>query len=123
MPGAVNLERCFARFSDTWSPKIVADLNGQQVKLARLEGEKCPWHAHAGEDELFFVVEGVIDIHLRAEVITVRAGELYVVPKAVEHRVVPREPSKIMLFEPASTAHTGTVRSEITVARYERLEG
>ena len=122
MRNAVNLERCFDKFSDTWSPKIVAELNGQHVKLAKLDGEKCPWHAHAQEDEMFLVVHGTLDIHLRKEVVTVRAGEFYVVPKQVEHRVVPREFTKVLLFEPASTAHTGNVKSEITVEKYDRID-
>lgn len=122
MPNVINLERAFAKFSGTWSPKIIADLNGQQVKLARLEGDKCPWHAHELEDELFLVLQGCIEIHLRDGVAVVQAGECFVVPRQTEHRVVPREASKVLLFEPASTAHTGKTRSAITVDQCERLD-
>ena len=62
MSKVVNIEHCFGKFSDTFSPKIVGELNGQHVKLARLEGDKAPWHTHDGEDELFLVVEGVLDV-------------------------------------------------------------
>ncbi len=118
---ASNIERLFEKFSDTWSPKIVAELNGQHVKLAKLEGEKCPWHAHDQEDEMFLVVQCIIDIHMRQFVVTVHAGEFYVVPRQVEHRVIPRELAKVLLFEPAATAHTGQVHSEITVDKYDRI--
>jgi uncharacterized cupin superfamily protein len=61
MPRVVNIERSFTRFTDTYSPKIAGELNGQHVKLARLEGDRCPWHAHEAEDELFLVVEGRLE--------------------------------------------------------------
>jgi mannose-6-phosphate isomerase-like protein (cupin superfamily) len=122
MEKVVNIEHCFGKFTDTYSPKIVGELNGQHVKLARLEGDKVPWHTHDAEDEMFFVVEGVLDIHERTTTVTVRAGEFYIVPRGREHRVVPRGHVKIILFEPDGIAHTGDVRAEITKERYDRLE-
>jgi mannose-6-phosphate isomerase-like protein (cupin superfamily) len=122
MPGVVNVDRCFAMFSDTYSPKIVGDLNGQQIKLARLEGDKCPWHTHDHEDELFFVLEGVLDIEERGAAVTVQRGEFYIVPRGREHRVVPRGHVRLLLCEPAGIAHTGNVRSEITRDAYDRLD-
>jgi mannose-6-phosphate isomerase-like protein (cupin superfamily) len=121
MHKAVNLEERFARFSDTWSPKIVGELNGQHVKIVRLEGDKCPWHSHDAEDEMFLVMEGSMDIELRDGVVRVGPGEFYIVPRGVEHRVVPHGKVKEILFEPANTAHTGSVRSEITRDSYDRL--
>jgi len=118
----VNVERCFGLFTDTFSPKIVAELNGQHVKLVRLEGDKVPWHTHDGEDELFWVLEGVLEVQLRTESVALQPSELCVVPRGVEHRVVPHGHVKLVLFEPAGIAHTGTVRSEITRDRYDRLE-
>jgi mannose-6-phosphate isomerase-like protein (cupin superfamily) len=123
MPGKINVEERFSRFTDTFSPKIIAELNGQHVKLARLEGDKVPWHAHDEEDEMFFVVDGVLDVHERSGVVTLQPGELYVVRSGVEHRVVPRGHVKLILFEPAGTAHTGNVRAEITKDEYDRLDG
>lgn len=122
MPKVVNIEACFERFTDTYSPKIVGDLNGQHVKVVRLEGDKAPWHTHDGEDELFYVVEGEMDVCEREGTATLRPGEFCIVPRGSEHRVVPHGHVKLILFEPAGIAHTGNVRSEITKDRFDRLD-
>ena len=122
MTRVVNIEQCFQRFSDTFSPKIVGELNGQHVKVVRLEGDKVPWHAHDHEDELFWVLEGVLEVFERDETVTLHPGEFCVVPRGREHRVVPRGHVKLILFEPDGIAHTGKVRAEITRDRYDRLE-
>jgi mannose-6-phosphate isomerase-like protein (cupin superfamily) len=122
MKTIVNIEECFERFSDTFSPKIVAELNGQHVKLARLEGDKVPWHTHDDEDELFFVIDGTLDVEERDGKLTLRSGEFYVVPRGTEHRVVPQGHVKLMLFEPSGIEHTGKARAEITLDRYDRLD-
>jgi mannose-6-phosphate isomerase-like protein (cupin superfamily) len=122
MSRKVNIEERFGRFSDTFSPKIVGELNGQHVKLARLEGDKVPWHAHDKEDEMFLVVDGVLDVHERTATVTLQPGEFYIVRSGVEHRVVPHGHVKLILFEPAGTAHTGNVRAEITKDEYDRLD-
>ncbi len=122
MAGKINIEERFSRFSDTFSPKIVAELNGQHVKLARLEGDKVPWHTHDKEDEMFLVVDGVLDVHERAGTVTLGPGEFYIVRSGTEHRVVPRGHVKLILFEPAGTAHTGDVKAEITREKYDRLD-
>jgi mannose-6-phosphate isomerase-like protein (cupin superfamily) len=121
MNTSINLEHYFAKFTDTWSPKIIGELNGQHVKIVKLEGDKCPWHSHANEDEMFLVVDGVIEIHLRSHSVNLKAGEFYIVPQKTEHRVIPMEPTRIILFEPCATAHTGEVAAEITKASYDRL--
>lgn len=118
----VNIERCFGLFDDVFSPKIVAELNGQQVKLVRAEGDKVPWHAHDAEDELFLVLEGTLEVHERSEAVRLNAGEFCVVPRGIEHKVVPVGHAKLLLFEPAGIAHTGDVRSEITKDRFDRLD-
>ncbi|UCF66587.1 MAG: cupin domain-containing protein [Acidobacteriota bacterium] len=122
MAKAVNIERCFEKFSDTYSPKIIGELNGQHVKLARVEGDKCPWHTHENEDELFYVLDGVLDVQMRDETVRVAPGEFYIVALGKEHRVVPHGHVKLMLFEPAGIAHTGTVQAEITKDQYEWLD-
>jgi mannose-6-phosphate isomerase-like protein (cupin superfamily) len=122
MGNVVNIKDCFERFSDTFSPKIVGELNGQHVKLVRLEGDKVPWHTHDNEDEMFFVLDGVLDVHEKDGTKTVRTGEFYVVTRGVEHRVVPNGHVKLMLFEPAGIAHTGNVKAEITKDKYDRLD-
>lgn len=122
MARKVNIEECFSKFSDTFSPKIVGQLNGQHMKLARLEGDKVPWHTHENEDELFFVVDGELDIHEKGCTVTLNPGEFYILPRGREHRVVPHGHVKLILFEPVGIAHTGNVRAEITKDEYDHLD-
>lgn len=122
MAKAVNIEKCFESFTDLFSPKIIGELNGQHIKLARCEGDKVPWHTHENEDEMFLVIDGVLDVLEKDGVVTLHPGEFYIVPRGREHRVIPREHVKLMLFEPENIAHTGKVRAEITKDTYERLE-
>ncbi|MDX1438929.1 MAG: cupin domain-containing protein [Rubricoccaceae bacterium] len=107
----VNLAEKFAQFSEHWSPKIVAELNGQQVRLAKLKGEFV-WHSHVHEDELFLVVKGQLTIKLRDREIHLNEGEFFVVPRGVEHLPVAKEEAHVLLFEPASTVNTGSAESE-----------
>lgn len=122
MAKVVRIEECFEKFSETFAPKIVGELNGQHVKLAHLEGDKVPLHVHENEDELFFVVEGVLDVEDEGEMTTLHAGEFCIVPRGREHRVIPRGHVKLMLFEPAEIRHTGAVRAEITRDRCDWLD-
>jgi len=111
----VNLAEKFSRFRETWTPKIVGELNGQHVKLARLSGEFV-WHSHADEDELFLVVEGRLVIRLRDRDVTLDKGEFFIVPKGVEHLpVAPDGEAQVLLLEPAGTLNTGDVRDARTV--------
>ena len=116
----VNLEEMFSKFSDQWSPKIVAELNGQQVKLAKLQGEFI-WHSHEAEDEMFLVVRGKLKLLFRDGEVELNEGEMLVVPKGVEHKPVAEEEVMVMLFEPASTINTGEVINEKTKTELERL--
>jgi mannose-6-phosphate isomerase-like protein (cupin superfamily) len=116
----VNLQEKLARFSEAWSPRIVAELNGQHVKLVKLRGEFV-WHHHADEDELFLVLAGKLTLQFRDRTVELLPGELLVVPRGVEHRPVAEEEVHVLLFEPASTLNTGNVSSERTVAAPERL--
>ncbi len=118
----VSIEAAFSRFADTFSPKIVADLNGQQVKLVRAEGDKVPWHTHEKEDEMFIVLEGVLNVLWSEGQTELGPLEFIVIPRGVSHRVVPRGHVKLLLFEPATTEHTGSVRSEITKDKFDRLK-
>jgi len=119
--GKVNVLDAFSRFSKTWTPKIVAELNGQHVKVAKLEGE-FEWHHHEAEDELFWVVKGRLRLLLRGgEEVCLEEGELFVVPRGVEHKPVADEPAWVVLFEPVSTLNTGTRRTDRTVAEPEWL--
>jgi len=116
----VNLAEQFARFSDHWSPKVVGELNGQQVKLVKVEGEFV-WHHHEHEDELFLVVQGELTIHFRDRAITLGEGEFLIVPRGVEHKPVAEREAHVLLLEPASTLNTGNVRNERTVKALDRL--
>jgi mannose-6-phosphate isomerase-like protein (cupin superfamily) len=116
----VVLAEKLALFHDQWSPKIVADVNDAQVKLAKLEGEFV-WHAHADEDELFLVLHGRLVIELRDGEVVLGPGELVVIPRGVEHRPVAREEVHLMLVEPRSTRHTGDVIDARTVTELERI--
>ena len=121
MGNVVNINQCFDKFSDTFSPKIIGELNGQYILLVKCEGDKVPWHTHDNEDEMFFVMEGTLDVYEKEHKVTVHAGEFYIVPKGTEHRVVPQDHVKLMLFEPSTTSHTGSVTSEITKKKFDRL--
>ncbi|WP_296620775.1 cupin domain-containing protein [Marivirga sp.] len=109
----VNLNQKFSLFSEHWSPKIVGELNGQHVKLAKLKGEFV-WHKHEKEDELFFVVKGSFKMEYRDRTVVVNENEFLIVPKGVEHKPVAEEEVWVMLFEPASTLNTGDTESEMT---------
>ncbi len=122
MGNVVNIERCFEKFSDTFSPKIVGNVNGQDVKVVRLEGDKVPWHTHDKEDEMFFVIKGDLDVYETDTIISLHAGEFYIVKQGLEHKVVPRGQVKLLLIESEGIAHTGDVKSEITLEHYDRLE-
>ena len=120
---AINVFEKFGKFQEHWTPKLIAELNGQAVKLAKVSGEFV-WHDHADEDELFLVFKGRLFIDLwEGETITLGEGELYVVPRGVRHR--PRTEAGreawIMLLEPLTTRHTGDVRHALTKDSCERI--
>ena len=118
----VNLCEKLARFSDCWSPRIVGELNGQQVKLVKLKGAFV-WHQHENEDELFLVLKGRFRMEFRDRHVWLEEGEFLVVPRRLEHRPVADEEQEahVLLFEPASTLNTGNVRNERMVTGLERI--
>ena len=120
MTDKINLAGKLASFSDHWSPKVVADLNGQQVKLVKFLGEFV-WHHHDTEDELFLVVRGRFRMDFRDRQVWLEEGEMIVVPHGLEHRPVAEEEVSVLLFEPASTLNTGNVRSERTREKLDRI--
>lgn len=117
---AINLQQKFSLFNDQWSPKIIGELNGQEIKLAKVKGEFV-WHDHKDEDELFFIIKGTLKIEFREKTVVLNEGEMLIVPKGVEHRPIADEEVLLMLFEPANTKHTGDVKHALTVENYERL--
>ncbi|WP_428687874.1 cupin domain-containing protein [Roseibium sp.] len=109
-----NIDKEFAEITDYWSPRVVADVNDQSVKLAKLKGEFV-WHDHENEDELFFIVKGSLTIRYRdRDDVVLNAGDMHVVPKGVEHNPQAADECWVMLFEPAETKHTGDVVVEGT---------
>jgi mannose-6-phosphate isomerase-like protein (cupin superfamily) len=110
---AINLEEKFAKFSEHWSPRVVAEMNDYQFKLVKVEGEFV-WHSHADTDEVFIVLEGSLVIELRDGAVTLGAGEMYVVPRGVEHRPVAQSECKMMLVEPRGVVNTGEAGSKLT---------
>jgi len=116
----VNLAQKFDSFDDLWSPKIIAELNGQTVKLAKLQGE-FTWHHHDAEDELFLVVKGQLVIKFRDRDVLLEAGELIVVPAGVEHKPVAEKEAHVLLFEPKTTLNTGNVQDERTIIDPDKI--
>ena len=116
----INLAEKLALFNEHWQPKIVAELNGQLVKLVKFEGPFV-WHHHDHEDELFLVVKGRFRMEFRDRHVWLEKGEMIVVPRGVEHRPVAEEEAQVLLFEPASTLNTGNIRSERTVEHLQKI--
>ncbi len=116
----VNLTTAFATFADHWSPRIAGELNGQQVKLVKFQGEFV-WHKHDHEDELFLVHRGNFVMQFRDREVTLSAGEFLIVPRGVEHRPVAEQEVEVILFEPAGTRNTGDQRNERTVESPKHL--
>lgn len=116
----IDVKSKFNLFDDHWNPRIIAELNGQQVKIAKIKGAFV-WHNHKDEDELFYLLKGQLIMEFPDKKVEVKEGELIVVPKGVDHRPVAKEEAWIMLFEPSSTKHTGEMNSELTQENDEWL--
>jgi mannose-6-phosphate isomerase-like protein (cupin superfamily) len=114
LPKIVNLKEKFDRIREYWKPKIVAELNDSHMKLVKLKGDFV-WHHHDREDELFLVLDGDLRIELRGRALRLRAGELAVIPRGMEHRPVAKEEVQVLLLEPRTTVNTGQLRSDRTV--------
>lgn len=110
---AINFEEKFARFDEHWSPRVVAEMNDYQFKLVKLQGEFV-WHEHADTDEVFIVVDGELEIRFRDGTVTLRNGEMYVIPKGVEHKPTARNECRVMLVEPKGVVNTGDAGGELT---------
>ena len=109
----INLQEKLSKFAEHWSPKIIAQMNDYHIKLAKVQGEFV-WHDHPEIDEVFLVVKGKLDIHFRDGKVSLNEGELYVVPKGVEHKPVAEVECHILLIEPAGTVNTGDVVDDKT---------
>lgn len=107
-------------FEEHWSPKVIAELNGQHVKVVKLLGE-FDWHFHEQEDELFWVIRGTLVIHFREHSVQLNPGQICVIPKNVEHKPVAEEECEVVLFEPAGTLNTGNIHNERTVSNPDQI--
>jgi mannose-6-phosphate isomerase-like protein (cupin superfamily) len=116
----VDLADKLGLFSDHWSPKVVARLNDYEIKLAKLKGEFV-WHTHDDTDELFLVIEGVLTIQLRDGDVVLNPGQLYVVPRGVEHCPIAEGDVAVMLIEPAGVVNTGNAGGDLTAAYDDSL--
>jgi len=110
---AINFKKMFEKFSEQWSPKIIAQLNNYHFKLARVEGD-FTWHDHKDTDEVFIVLEGQLRIDFRDGSVTLNEGEMAVVHKGVEHKPFAAKVCKILLIEPAGTVNTGDAGGDQT---------
>ena len=116
----INLAQKFASFSEHWQPRIIGELNGQHVKLAKIKGEFV-WHHHETEDELFLVVNGELLIKFRDSEVRVGQGEFVIVPKGIEHLPIAEQEVHVLLIEPKSTLNTGNLADDRTVRNLERI--
>jgi mannose-6-phosphate isomerase-like protein (cupin superfamily) len=114
----INLDEKFALFSEYWRPKTIAALNGQEVKLVKVQGE-FPWHHHEHEDEFFMVWRGRFRVEFRGRVLALEAGECVVVPRGIEHRTCADEEAEILCFEPVGTINTGNATGSSYTAQRE----
>ena len=115
---AINLEEELTKFSDHWSPKIVAQMNDYHFKLVKAQGDFV-WHSHADTDEVFIVLDGEMRIDFRDHAVTLQQGEMLVVPKGVEHKPFVERECSLMLVEPAGTINTGNAGGELTAPNNE----
>ena len=121
MPG-INLRQRAAALKDYFSPRVIGEVNDVYVKLAKIKGEDVPWHNHPGEDELFYVVEGSLLFEVEGEEpFTLAEGDLYIVPRGVDHRVSSVDECTILLVENKSTAHLGDMESDLAKSIEEQL--
>ena len=117
----INLQEKYKLINEHWSPKIIGELNGQHVKIAKISGE-FTWHSHENEDELFMVIKGTLFMDFRDRTEIVKEGEIIIIPKGVEHRPrTEKEEVQIMLFEPSSTINTGGIVNELTKNNIEHI--
>ena len=116
----VNITEKLSLFNDYWNPRIVGELNGQHIKLAKFEGEFV-WHKHENEDEMFLVISGILKMEFRDKTVEIKPNEFIIVPKGVEHKPVAESEVSVMLFEPNTTLNTGNTKGELTRESLEKI--
>ena len=116
----VNLKSKFNLIDKFWTPKIVGELNNQYVKIAKFKGEFV-MHNHKDEDELFFVINGTLNIELPNKLIELKSGEFIIIPKGVNHKPYSNDEVSVLLFEPKSTLNTGNVNNQLTISDIDTI--
>lgn len=116
----INIKEKLSLFNDTWTPKIISHVDGHQVYLAKLEGDFI-WHQHDDQDEMFLVIDGVLNIEFRDKEVTLKAGEMIVVPKGVEHRPHSSKGCSVMIIEDSETDHTGGIDDPLRKEQHEHI--
>ncbi len=112
---AINLDEKFSTFTEHWRPKVVASLNGQEIRIVKVQGT-FPWHHHDHQDELFLVWKGRFRVEFRDHIVELGPGEMVTVPHGAEHRTAADEEAEVLIFEPAETRNTGNVESDVFTA-------
>jgi mannose-6-phosphate isomerase-like protein (cupin superfamily) len=113
---AINFNQKYSLFNDRWSPKVIAEMNDYQFKLVKVKGE-FEWHSHEDTDETFIVIEGVLQIKFRDGIVNLKQGEMFVVPKGVEHKPVAENEVKILIVEPRGVLNTGNLENNELTAK------
>jgi len=109
----INLKEKLSKFSDLWSPKVIAEMNDYQFKLVKVKGD-FDWHSHKNTDETFIVIKGVMNIEFRDRVVSLSKGDMLVVPRGVEHKPYAEDECEIMIVEPKGVVNTGSSKSDLT---------
>ncbi len=116
----INIDEKISLFKEYWNPKIIGELNGQHVKLAKLKGEFI-WHKHDNEDEMFYVLKGCLKIEFEDYTKEINENEIIIIPRGINHKPVAEKEVIIMLFEPASTINTGEFKNKLTRNNLEKI--
>ena len=116
----INISEKLKLITAHWTPKKIGELNGQQVLLAKLKGEFI-WHTHQNEEELFYVIKGCLKLKFRDKTVELKKGEMYIIPRGVEHKPIAEDEVHVLLFEPLDIKHTGNIMSKLTVKTFESI--
>ncbi|PLX13583.1 MAG: cupin domain-containing protein [Marinilabiliales bacterium] len=119
----MNVKEELKKIKDYFSPKVIGEINDVYVKIAKIKGDKLPWHSHNYEDEFFYVIDGTLLMEIEGQkIVEMKQGDFYVVKKGISHKVSSEEECNILLIENKSTAHTGNIKTEITKSIEDQLK-
>ena len=116
----INLKEKFSLFNDHWSPKVLGEMNGQNVKIAKVKGEFL-WHDHANEEELFLIIKGTLKLVFESETVVLNKGEILIIPRGVPHKPIADEEVWLLIFKPTTTKHPGDVETPLTKTKQQYI--